>query len=208
MSWTASLSDSVVGYRVHYSIFDGKEKVTGILSSTGISTDITGLTNGKTYNFSVEVITSNMLPGISEEMTITLGESIAKYHSLSILFSLQYIALETPEDTEVIAGSASVRVFWEAVTDADIYVVTFSEVQAADQQGLCSTDFHIASLIVDSLFTTVSIAVGENVESTVTDMLRAFTTYEVTVKAASDIRGISQPSEARRVLTPQLGENN
>lgn len=130
------------------------------------------------------------------------------YHSFSISYSSQYIALDTPEGTEVIAGSASVRVFWQAVTDADVYVVTFSQVQAADQQGLCPNDSHIASLIVDNFFTTVSIAVGENVESTVTDTLRAFTTYEVTVKAASDIRGISQPSEARRVLTPQLGENN
>ena len=46
--------------------------MTDIMSST--SRDITGFTNGETYIFSVEVITSNQLPGESEEMTITLGE--------------------------------------------------------------------------------------------------------------------------------------
>ena len=103
-------------------------------------------------------------------------------------------------------GSASVRVFWHAVVDADTYFVTFTKVQGSDQHGLCHTDSHIASLIIAPPSTTISIAVGEDVESTVTDMLRAYTTYEVTVKAVSDVRGISQPSEPRRVLTPQTSE--
>ena len=72
VSWTASSASSVTGYRVHYHLSGGTDTVTDIMSST--SRDITSLTNGETYIFSVEVITSNQLPGESEEMTITLGE--------------------------------------------------------------------------------------------------------------------------------------
>ena len=71
-SWTASSASSVTGYKVHYRLSGGSETVTDIMSST--SRDITGLTQGETYVFLVEVITSNQLPGESEEMTITLGE--------------------------------------------------------------------------------------------------------------------------------------
>ena len=39
------------------------------------STNITGLTDGETYSFSVEATVSDMLPGVSAEMIIiTLGE--------------------------------------------------------------------------------------------------------------------------------------
>ncbi|CAI8036866.1 hypothetical protein GBAR_LOCUS20654, partial [Geodia barretti] len=60
-----------------------------------------------------------------------------------------------------------------------------------------------ATLTVSAPSTTVSIAVGGDVGSTVTDTLRAYTTYEVTVNAVRDVRGTSRPSETRRVLTPQ-----
>ena len=40
------------------------------------SAEITGLTQGETYIFSVAATASNQLPGESEEMTITLGESL------------------------------------------------------------------------------------------------------------------------------------
>ena len=58
--------------------------MTDIMSST--TRDISGLTNGETYTFSVEVITSNMLPGVSEEMTITLGEWLQLQFTLTIPF--------------------------------------------------------------------------------------------------------------------------
>ena len=49
--------------------------MTGVLSSTSTSTDITGLTNGETYTFSVEATAGvHVLPGVSGERTITLGE--------------------------------------------------------------------------------------------------------------------------------------
>ncbi|CAI8054851.1 Protein sidekick-1, partial [Geodia barretti] len=104
----------------------------------------------------------------------------------------------------VTAESASVRVSWHAVEDVERYAVTFSQVQGYYQQGQCNrTDSHTATLTVSAPSTTASIAVGGDVGSTVTDMLRAYTTYEVTVKAVSDVRGTSRPSETKRVLTPQ-----
>ena len=73
VSWTASLTVSVVGYRVHFSLSGGRETITGITTST--STDITGLTNGETYNFSVAATAGvHILPGVSGERNITLGE--------------------------------------------------------------------------------------------------------------------------------------
>ena len=112
-------------------------------------------------------------------------------------------ALVTPEMAEATAESASVTVSWGAVEHTDRYTVTLSQVQGTNQQGLCPTDYHTASLIVEAPSTTVSIVVGEVVDYTATDMLRAFTTYEVTVEAVSDVGGTSLPSETRRVLTPQ-----
>ena len=98
---------------------------------------------------------------------------------------------------------------WDAVEDADRYTVTFSQVRGYYQQGLCNpTNSHTATLTVSAPSTTVSIAVGGDVGSTVTDMLRAYTTYEVTVNAVSDVRGTSRPRETRRVLTPQTSEDD
>ena len=90
--------------------------------------------------------------------------------------------------------------------NSDRYIVTFSQVQGTD--GLqCHSDSHTASLTVDgSSSTTVSIAVAGDVESTVTDMLRAYTTYEITVTADSDRRGTSQPTTAVEVTSPQTRE--
>ena len=104
--------------------------------------------------------------------------------------------------------SSSVTVSWGAVDDADRYTVTFSMAQGTNQEGLCPTDSHTATLTVDVPSTTVSIAVGGDVGSTVTDELRAYTTYEVTVEAVSDVRGTSRPSGTRRVLTPQTSETH
>ena len=85
--------------------------------------------------------------------------------------------------------------------DADRHTVTFSQVQGTNQQGLCPSGSHTASTTVDGV-TTASIPVGEDVEST-DDMLRAYTTYAVTVVAVSDARGTSSPSDTETVTTPQ-----
>ena len=40
------------------------------------------------------------------------------------------------------------------------------------------------------------------------DMLRAYTTYAVTVEAVSDARGTSSPSDTETVTTPQAGTSD
>ena len=89
--------------------------------------------------------------------------------------------------------------------DANRYTITFSQVQGTNQQGLCTSGSHTATMTVDGL--TASIAVGEDVEST-DDMLRAYTTYEVTVVAVSDARGTSSPSDGGTVTTPQTSKSD
>ena len=102
--------------------------------------------------------------------------------------------------------SSVIRVSWGAVDEADRYTITFTQVQGANQEGLCPTGSHSTSLTIRAPSTTVSIAVGEDVETGVTDMLRAYTTYEVTVVAVSDVRGTSSPSQMRSVLTQWKSE--
>ncbi|CAI8013922.1 Tenascin-R [Geodia barretti] len=176
-----------VSYRVHYLIAGGTGgNGTKTVAADTASTEITGLTNRETYIISIEVVSGlpDVIPAVAEEI-ITL-------------------APDAPERVVVTAESASVRVSWDAVEDADRYTVTFSLVRGYYQQGLCNpTNSHTATLTVSAPSTTVSIAVGGDVGSTVTDMLRAYTTYEVTVNAVSDVRGTSRPRETRRVLTPQ-----
>ena len=114
-----------------------------------------------------------------------------------------FAAPEIPKDLEITLDPGLVRVSWHAVDNADSYTIVFSQVQGPSQEGLCPTYFHTASLTNNAPYTTVSITVGEDVESSVTDMLRAYTTYEVIVKAFSSVGGIGGPSESRTVLTPQ-----
>ena len=114
-------------------------------------------------------------------------------------------APDYPRGVETALEPVSVRVSWEAVDNADSYTVTFSQAQGINQEGLCPNDYHTTSLIVSAPTTTVSIPVGGDVESAVTDMLRAFTTYEVAVKAFSYI-GTGAPSESTTVLTQQTSK--
>ena len=63
-------------YIIHYNNTDSSgsaDMITGILASS-TSTNVIGLTDGDTYNISVEA-TSDHLSGESDEMTITLGIS-------------------------------------------------------------------------------------------------------------------------------------
>ena len=84
--WTASPAASVTGYRVHYSLSGKHQNVTDIKNST--SREVTGLTNGRTYTLSVEVISSNRLPAVSEEMSITLGKWLSNLRILQLPTSL------------------------------------------------------------------------------------------------------------------------
>ena len=81
-------------------------------------------------------------------------------------------------------GSTSVTVSWQAVEDADRYTVTFTQTMGSDQLGLCTSATHTASVSVDT--TSASISVGQSVDPNVRDMLRAYTTYSITVVVESD----------------------
>ena len=83
--------------------------------------------------------------------------------------------------------STSVTVSWQTVDDADRYTVTLSHATGQDQLGLCPE----ASRTVSVTASSPSIVVGKAED----DMLKAFTTYSVTVVAESDIWGSSQHSD-------------
>ena len=100
-----------------------------------------------------------------------------------------------------VSETGSVRVSWEAVENADYYTVSFSQAVGDDQEGLCRADSHSACETVHD--PTASIAVREDVGSDETHMLRAYTTYSVTVVAFSDVWGRTVGSEAVSVTTPQ-----
>ena len=84
-------------------------------------------------------------------------------------------------------GSASVTVSWLAVEDADRYTVTFTQTMGDDQLGLCTSSSHTASVSVDTTTSaSITVTVGKDVEIGDDDMLRAYTTYSITVVAESD----------------------
>ena len=102
-------------------------------------------------------------------------------------------------------STTSVTVSWEAVTGADRYTVTFTRATGADQLGGCPRSSHTASVSVDTPTTTASISIGHNVEPAATDMLRAYSTYLITVVALSNSGGSSENSDQIAVMTPQTG---
>ena len=97
----------------------------------------------------------------------------------------------------------SVRVSWGTVDDADRYTVTFTTTRGNRQQGLCIFNIHRASVSVDTPSTSASIGVGQMLELPDTTMLRAYTTYSITVVAVNDVTGSSEDSEPVTVTTAQ-----
>ena len=197
----------MTGYIIHYTDSSGNAETIDGISASSASTDITGLTDGETYNISVEA-TSEHLPGESEEMTIALSQG----RSSSILFyyvppPLTESPPATPEGLMLgTVNSTSITVSWEAVTDASSYTVTLTRATGTDQQGEC-TGSHIASVSVDVPVINASVDIGYDVESTATDMLRAYSTYFITVVAVSDAGGPSEDSDPISIFTPQTGIN-
>ena len=104
--------------------------------------------------------------------------------------------------TVVDVEPASVTVSWQTVEDADRYIVTLSQATGNDQQGLCSAT-HTASVTVTN--SPASIDVGQDVESATRDMLRAYTTYFITVASVSDVLGRGEDSEPAEYTTIQTG---
>ena len=90
----------------------------------------------------------------------------------------------------------SVTVSWGAVNDADRYTVTFTKTRTAStQQGLCIPDGHVVSVSVDAPSTSASTGVGQMLAGDDTTMLRAYTTYSITVVAVNDVTGSSEDSD-------------
>ena len=100
-------------------------------------------------------------------------------------------------------NTSAVRVSWQAVEDADYYTVSFSAAVGDDQEGLCTDDYHSVSVTVN--VSTASIAVGKDVDSNETSLLRAYTTYSVTVVAFSNVWGTAR-SEATMFTVFQKGK--
>ena len=94
----------------------------------------------------------------------------------------------------------SVRVSWQAVEGADTYTVRFSQTTGEQQQGLCSSS-HSGSVSTEG--SSLSVAVGEGDE-----MLRAFTTYSITVAAVSAVLGSSGDSQPVTVTTAQTSRRS
>ena len=101
----------------------------------------------------------------------------------------------------------SVTVSWGAVEDADRYTVTFTKTRTTStQHGVCIPDGHLVSVSVDAPSTSTSIGVGQMLAADDTTMLRAYTTYSITVVAVNDVTGSSGDSVAITVTTTQTSE--
>ena len=64
----------MTGYIVHYTRDDGVSGSESDIEATTTTSEITGLTNDRTYTISVEATAADGLSGESEEMIITLSE--------------------------------------------------------------------------------------------------------------------------------------
>ena len=89
----------------------------------------------------------------------------------------------------------SVRVSWQAVEGADTYTVRFTQITGEQQQGLCSAS-HSGSVETVNGLTVVIMGEGD-------EMLRAFTTYSITVAAVSAVLGSGEDSQPVIVTTAQ-----
>ena len=99
----------------------------------------------------------------------------------------------------------SVTVSWGAVDDADRYTVTFTKATTTEtQQGPCIPAVHVVSVPVDAPSTSTSVDVGQMLAADDTTMLRAYTTYSITVVAVNG-SGSSGDSVAITVTTTQIG---
>ena len=99
----------------------------------------------------------------------------------------------------------SVRVSWQTVDDADRYTITFTTTTGNRQQGLCIFNFHIARVSVEAPSISASIGVGQMLALLDTTMLRAYTTYSITVATENDA-GSSEESVATTVTTAQTSK--
>ena len=103
-------------------------------------------------------------------------------------------------------NDTSVGVSWQTVDDADRYTVTFTQTKGDNQQGVCRDASHTALISVSAPSTSASIGVGQMLATGDTTMLRAYTTYSITVVAENDVTGSSEDSVAIIVTTTQTSK--
>ena len=103
---------------------------------------------------------------------------------------------------ESVLKPLSVRVSWQAVKDADRYTVTFTKAMGSFQEGPCKDSPHTVTLSVDTA--NANISLGQDVGTNNTTMLRAYTTYFITVIAESDVLGTSGGCDHIILTTPQI----
>ena len=94
----------------------------------------------------------------------------------------------------------------QTVDDADRYTVTFIKTTGNSQQGQCFFDIHISHVSVEAPSNSARIGVGQMLAQHDTTMLRAYTTYSITVVAGSDEAGSSERSEPVTFTTPQTSK--
>ena len=94
-----------------------------------------------------------------------------------------YIPAPANVTAESVLNPLSVSVVWQAVEVANRYTVTFTKTTGDSQQGLCKSKQWPHTAVVIAVTPNASIAVGQDVGPDVTTMLRAFTTYTITVVA-------------------------
>ena len=93
----------------------------------------------------------------------------------------------------------SIQVSWEDQPDADSYIVLYNTVVGDEQVGLCSNSTRSGSVTTDVPSTSITVGMDDGI-------LRAFTTYSITVVAVSEMIGMSQRSDPVILTTQQTGE--
>ena len=90
---------------------------------------------------------------------------------------------------------------WDTQSGVASYTVQYTQTQGDDQLGNCRDATHSGSVSTTDASTSITVQGSGN------DMLRAFTTYSITVTAVSvtSLLGSSGPSTAVVVTTAQTG---
>ena len=133
-------------------------------------------------------------------MTYVVGTMLTSHVVYIYSYRCFIATFAVHDDNDVISVRESVYVGLYAT-------VTFTKTRTTStQQGLCIPDGHVVSVSVDAPSTSASIGVGQMLAGDDITMLRAYTTYSITVVAESDVRGSSEGSEPITITTAQTSK--
>ena len=172
-----------------------------------IYTATTATINGSGYPQTYNCTASNGASYLIDSVELTDDSFLGIYHSVQFLCVAMYLYIPAPANVtaESVLNPLSVSVVWQAVEDADRYIVTFTKTTGDSQQGLCKSKQWPHTAVVIAATPNASITVGQDVGPDVTTMLRAYTTYTVTV-AAENALGTSDGSDPVTLTTRETGE--